>query len=112
MNASPSSVPSSQIDMGAGVLLVETIDGLFADNCSPERLAAAETANGFDSALWSLLTENGLTLVGLPESIGGSGGTLHDAIAIVRASGFHAAPGPIADSMRSDNCCNRARISL
>lgn len=112
MNASPSSVPSAQLALRADDLLVETIDGLFADNCSPERLAAAETANGFDSALWSLLTENGLTLVGLPESIGGSGGTLHDAIAIVRASGFHAAPVPIADSIAAAFVCAGAALAI
>jgi acyl-CoA dehydrogenase len=113
MPASASSaVPSSQLALRADDLLVETIDGLFANNCIPERLAAAETANGFDAALWSLLVENGLTLVGLPESIGGSGGTLHDAIAIVRASGFHAAPVPIADSIAAAFVCAGAGLSI
>ena len=108
----PSSVPSSQLALRADELLVETIGGLFADNCTPERLAAAEAANGFDSALWSLLTENGLTRVGLPESIDGSGGTLHDAIAIVRASGFHAAPVPIADSIAAAFVCAGAGLPI
>jgi acyl-CoA dehydrogenase len=106
------SVPSLQLALRADDLLVETIDGLFADNCSPERLAAAESSNGFDAALWSLLTENGLTRVGLPESIGGSGGTLHDAIAIVRASGFHAAPVPISDSIAAAFVCAGAGLPI
>ncbi len=107
-----SQVPSSQLALRADDLLVETIDGLFADNCTPERLAAAESANGFDTALWSLLSENGLTRVGLPESIGGSGGTLHDAIAIVRASGFHAAPVPISDSIAAAFVCAGAGLPI
>ena len=109
---STTSVPSAQLALRADDLLVQTIDSLFADNCTPERLTAAETANGFDTALWSLLTENGLTLVGLPESIGGSGGTLHDAIAIVRASGFHAAPVPIADSIAAAFVCAGAGLAI
>jgi acyl-CoA dehydrogenase len=112
MTALSSSVPSAQLALRADDLLVETIDGLFADNCTPERLAAAESANGFDSALWALLTENGLTRVGLPESIGGSGGTLHDAIAIVRASGYHAAPVPIADSIAAAFVCAGAGLPI
>ncbi len=117
MNASSapipaSPVPSSQLALRADELLVETIDGLFADNCTPEHLAAAETSNGFDTALWSLLSENGLTRVGLPESIGGSGGTLHDAIAIVRASGFHAAPVPISDSIAAAFVCAGAGLPI
>jgi acyl-CoA dehydrogenase len=109
---STSSVPSAQLALRADDLLVETIDGLFADNCTPERLAAAESANGFDTSLWALLTENGLTRVGLPESIGGSGGTLHDAIAIVRASGFHAAPVPISDSIAAAFVCAGAGLPI
>jgi acyl-CoA dehydrogenase len=103
---------TAELALRADDLLIETIDGLFADNCTPERLAAAEAANGFDADLWSLLVENGLTLVGLPESIGGSGGTLHDAIAIVRASGFHAAPVPIADSIAAAFVCAGAGLPI
>ena len=112
MSASSLPIPSAQLALRADELLVETIDGLFADNCSPERLAAAESANGFDASLWSLLTDNGLTRVGLPESIGGSGGTLHDAMAIVRASGFHAAPVPIADTIAAAFVCAGAGLPI
>lgn len=79
-------------------LLVETIDNLLADHCAPERVAAAEAADGFDAALWSLLEDRGLTLVGVPEDLGGSGGTLADAVAVVKAAGHHAAPVPLGDT--------------
>jgi acyl-CoA dehydrogenase len=78
-------------------LLVETIGGLFADQCTPERAHAAE--GGMDRALWDALEGAGLTLVGVDEEHGGSGGTAADALAIVAASGEHAAPVPIADTL-------------
>ncbi len=78
-------------------LLVETIDKIFAEHCTPERLTAAE--GHFDATLWNTLEESGLTLVGVPEQQGGSGGTLHDAAAIMTAVGYHAAPVPLSDSM-------------
>lgn len=78
-------------------LLVETIEGLLRDACTPERVGAAE--GGVDQALWDLLLESGLTLVGVPESAGGSGGTLHDMAAIIKAAGRNSAPVPLADTL-------------
>ncbi|MFN0090593.1 MAG: acyl-CoA dehydrogenase family protein [Acidimicrobiales bacterium] len=79
----------------ADELLVETIEGIFADHCAPEMVGAAE--GGIDAKLWGLLEEGGLSTVGLSEANGGSGGTLHDAAAIVKAAGRYAAPAPIAE---------------
>ena len=83
--------------MRADDLLVETIEGLLSKEVTPERIHAAE--GGMDVALWTLLEDNGLTSVGVPESAGGMGGTLHDLGAIVRAAGRHAAPVPIGDTL-------------
>ncbi len=88
-----------KVNMRADDLLVETIDRLFAEHCTPERIAAAEAQGSYDHQLWEALEENGLTLVGVDENRGGSGGTLHDAAAIMKASGYHAAPVPLADSL-------------
>ncbi len=90
-------MPIKDVNMRADDLLVETIDKLFAEHCTPERIAAAE--GGYDLALWATLEDSGLTLVGVPEHHGGSGGTLHDTAAIITASGYHAAPVPLADSL-------------
>lgn len=78
-------------------LLVETITGIFRDQCTPERAHGAE--GGMDRALWDTLESSGLTLVGVTEDIGGSGGTAADALAIIAASGEFAAAVPIADSL-------------
>jgi acyl-CoA dehydrogenase len=83
--------------MRADDMLVETIGKIFEEHCTPERIGAAE--GGLDADLWTLLEQNGLTLVGVPEERGGSGGTLHDAAALMVASGYHAAPIPLADSL-------------
>lgn len=83
--------------MRADDLLVETIEGLLSKEVTPERIRAAE--GGMDAALWTLLEDNGLTSVGVPESSGGMGGTLHDLGAIVRAAGRHGAPVPIGDTL-------------
>jgi acyl-CoA dehydrogenase len=83
----------------ADSLLVDTIHGLLADHCPPERIGAAE--GGIDATLWTLLEESGLTLVGIAETKGGSGGTVHDQAAIVKACGYHAAPVPLAETFHA-----------
>ena len=94
--------------MRADDLLVDTINGLLADHCLPERIAAAEGA--MDKALWTLLEENGLAAVGIPEDLNGSGGTIHDYAAIVVAIGEHAAPVPLADTLLAGHFCGAAGL--
>ncbi|MES9540253.1 acyl-CoA dehydrogenase family protein [Actinomadura sp. NPDC000600] len=48
---------------------------------------------------WQALEESGLTLAGVPEEAGGSGGDLADAAAVLRASGYHAASVPLAETL-------------
>ncbi|MCW2607979.1 MAG: acyl-CoA dehydrogenase, partial [Frankiales bacterium] len=66
------------------------------DHCTPARLAASE--GRVDEALWQVLHEGGLTLVGVPEEVGGSGGGLRDAAVVLRLAGEFAAPVPLAES--------------
>lgn len=78
-------------------LLIETIDKLLEEHATPERIGAAE--GGLDAPLWKLLEESGLTLVGVAEDRGGSGGTLYDLAAIVKSAGRHSAPVPLGDTL-------------
>ncbi len=87
----------TNITMRADEMLVETVHRLFEQHCTPERTKDAEGA--MDETLWNASYEMGLTLVGVSESLGGSGGTLHDAAAIIGATGYFAAAAPIADSL-------------
>lgn len=48
---------------------------------------------------WRPLEESGLTLAGVPEEAGGSGGDLADAATVLRAAGYHAAGVPLAETL-------------
>lgn len=54
--------------------------------------------HGYDAPLWSALASAGLTTVGLPEELGGSGGSLTAAVRIAGRTGAFAARIPLADS--------------
>lgn len=73
-------------------LLVSTLDGLLSAHCTPAVVDAAGGA--WDPELWQMLEETGLTSVGLPDDAGAAGGDLHDALAIAKELGRHAAPVP------------------
>ena len=92
-------------------LLLETVNAVLADHCEPESLGAAE--GGYDTKLWAALENSGLHAVGVAESAGGSGGTLHDAAAIAKAAGNFAAPVPITElSLMAGYAVESAGLSL
>jgi acyl-CoA dehydrogenase len=71
--------------------LVATARQVFADH-------AGDVADGLPAALWSTLTELGLVQLSLPDSAGGSGGTLTDLAALLLVAGEAAAPVPLAET--------------
>jgi acyl-CoA dehydrogenase len=79
----------------ADELLVETVDRLFAEHSTPERIHAAE--GSLDRGVFTAASELGLLAIGVDESLGGSGGSLYDAAAVMVASGYHAVAAPVAD---------------
>lgn len=81
----------------ADPLLVETVERLLADVCTPEVVEHAEV-DGWSAPVWSALAESGFPLVGVSEEAGGSGGTLFDMAAILKSVGKYAAPVPIAET--------------
>ena len=92
-------------------LLIETIESMLGDLCQPEVIGAAE--GGLDAKVWGALWDSGMATVGLAESIGGSGGTLHDAAAIAKATGRFAAPVPLVElSLVGGWVCEQAGIAL
>ncbi len=66
---------------------------LFAVESSGERVRAAES-RGFDPVLWELLSEMGALGLRVPESQGGSGASLHDAVIVAEQAGRRLATGP------------------
>jgi acyl-CoA dehydrogenase len=78
-------------------LLVRTAERVFTETCTHDAVERAE-ADGFAPEVWSALREIGLPWVGVPESAGGMGGDLADALAVLRVAGRHAAPVPLAET--------------
>jgi len=78
-------------------LLSETATRVFADTST---FAAVEQAavDGWAPAIWDAVAETGLAWVSVPEAGGGSGGTLADAIEVLRVAGRHAVPLPLAET--------------
>jgi acyl-CoA dehydrogenase len=78
-------------------LLADVVETLFSERCPPQLVAAIE-AGGEARGLWQEVEELGLTLAAVPESVGGQGGTLLDALIVLRAAGRHAVPLALAET--------------
>ena len=78
-------------------LIQDTAQKIFQDLCTQEVVEQAE-AGTFPDALWNALEESGLTLAAVPESLGGSGGDVSDAMEVLRQSGRFAVPLPLAET--------------
>lgn len=78
-------------------LLADAVETFFGARCTADEVAAIEA--GRDPAeLWDEMEELGLTLASVPEEAGGQGGSLIDALTVLRASGRHAVPLPLAET--------------
>ncbi|TDJ43042.1 MAG: acyl-CoA dehydrogenase [Gammaproteobacteria bacterium] len=73
-------------------LILDSAERIFADHCNKETLDASE-AGTFATALWQVLADNGLTLLGLSES----GTTAADAYRVLRLAATHALPVPLGE---------------
>jgi acyl-CoA dehydrogenase len=78
-------------------LLTQTADDLFSDLCTHEAVQEAERA-GWAPAAWGAVAEMGLPWIGVPEAAGGQGGTLLDALGVLRLAGRHGLPLPLAET--------------
>lgn len=81
------------------IMFAETAKGLFADNCTPEdwrKMMEAEVAH--DHIRWAKIAETGLTLVLLPESVGGLALSELDFTQIAIEAGYVALPEALMES--------------
>ena len=78
-------------------LITETADRLFGELCTHEAVQAAEDSGGAPD-IWDAFCETGFDLIAVPEEAGGSGGTLAEAIEVLRMVGYHSAPVPAAEN--------------
>jgi len=84
--------------MTADDVLIETVDRLLRATCTFEAVEQAEV-DGWCTPVWDALAGAGFPWVSVPEAAGGSGGSLTDAMAVLREVGRHAAPVPVAETM-------------
>jgi len=92
-------------------LIVETAKRIFADQCDKSVVDAAE-AGEFPSSLWHTLEETGLTLAGVEENAGGSGGSFADALLLIREAGAAAAPIPLAEHLIAASLLAAAKTTI
>ena len=94
-----------------GSLLSDTVTRLFGALATKELIESAEKGTWPDK-LWRALEEGGLTLPLVPEDAGGAGGTWLDAHVVVRASGRHTAPVPLAETIVAGWLLSRAGLEV
>lgn len=81
-------------------LLRETVAALVAKHADPAAVRAAmESERGYDESLWQLLCEQvGAAALVIPEELGGAGGELADAAAVLQELGRNLVPSPLLGS--------------
>ena len=89
--------PISEPDVSVDELLSDAATKLFRDVSDFDTVQAAE-AERWAPTVWSAVAEAGFAWIGVPESAGGSGGTIADACEVLRIAGAHAAPIPLAET--------------
>jgi acyl-CoA dehydrogenase len=94
-----------------GTLLQDTVTRLMTDLVTKELIESAEKGV-WPEKLWRALEEGGMTLPLVPESAGGAGGDWLDAHVVVRASGRHQAPVPIAETIVASGLLARAGLDV
>jgi acyl-CoA dehydrogenase len=70
---------------------------LFDEHSRWQDVSDAE-ATGWSQNLWKALQQTGFNDVPVPEELGGAGGSVADAVQLLRAAGAHAAPVPLAEA--------------
>ncbi len=96
-------------------LLTETVDKLFRTMMETDLSEAARSALEMGKLpldLWSLVEENGINSVFIPESAGGFGGNWLDAFVILNCSGFYSVPLPIAETLLAQRLLVQADIPV
>jgi acyl-CoA dehydrogenase len=83
--------------MSTDELITSTAEKILADTCTFAVIEQAET-DGWAPSVWEPLAEAGMPYVGVSEQAGGVGGTVPDALSLLRLIGRYAAPVPLAEN--------------
>jgi acyl-CoA dehydrogenase len=79
-------------------LVREAAERLFEKHCSAETMRRADGGE-FPQALWRAVSEAGYATALVPESAGGAGLEMADALSLLISAGRHAVPAPLAETM-------------
>lgn len=79
-------------------LLVASAERLFAEHCDKSVVEAAER-DGIPQSLWRAIEEAGFGAALVPESAGGTGVPIADALAVLRVAAAFSCPAPLAETM-------------
>jgi acyl-CoA dehydrogenase len=85
-------------------LIVDSVRRILRDLCSKEVVDSAE-AGHWPAELWQTLEDNGLTLAGVSEASGGTGGEPADSLTVIREAAVVAAPLPLAETFIAARLC-------
>ena len=78
-------------------LITQTANRLFSEICGHEAIQNAETV-GEAPEIWAAYSETGFPWISIDENLGGSGGTLLDALEVLRLVGYYSVPVPAAET--------------
>ncbi len=92
-------------------ILLATAGKLFEDLSTHEVIQAAETGT-WPTDLWNALEETGIPLALVPEDQGGAGLPFADAMAVLRLSGTHAVPVPLAETLLATSVLSDAGLPV
>jgi acyl-CoA dehydrogenase len=92
-------------------MLIDAATRVFADHVDAKLLDAAKR-DGWSAALWRVVSDAQLPLVGVAESQGGSGGSLSDQAAVLRIAGRYAAPIPLAETALAASLLAEAGLAI
>ncbi len=92
-------------------MLLDVVDRLFTDLTEDGAMRRARAGEWLGEA-WSAVEEMGLPLALVPEEKGGFGIAASDALAIVRLTGRHALPLPLAETMLANHLLAEAGLPL
>jgi acyl-CoA dehydrogenase len=92
-------------------MLIDSATRIFADHVDAKLLDAAKL-EGWSPALWQIVSNAQLPLVGIAESLGGSGGSISDHAAVLRIAARYAAPVPLAETALAASLLAEAGLAI
>ena len=92
-------------------LLKDALGKVLTDMCTAQVVDAAESGR-WPGELWQALTDMGLTLAGISEQAGGTGGNIKDSLLVIHEAAKFAAPVPLAEHFLAARLLEEASLSV